>query len=247
MIEFHYLVDPIGLPEKKVADWIKKIALQYSNKIGMINIVFCTNEYLLDYNRRFLNHDYYTDIITFPFAENPISGELYISVDQVKIQAIELGESFDKEILRVIIHGILHLLGLNDKTKSEQLEIREAENKSLELYYSKNKPEPHFYDQVYDLVKMIPSGRVSTYGALASFLSLGSARMVGWALNQLKGKRTEVPAQRVVNSKGILSGKNFFGPGEMEVLLNQEGVEVKNDKVVEFERLFWDPSTELDL
>lgn len=247
MIEFHYLIDPIGLPEKKVADWIKKTALLYAKKIGMINIVFCSNEYLLDYNRRFLNHDYYTDIITFPFEESPISGELYISVDQVKIQANELGESFDKEILRVIIHGILHLLGLNDKTKSEQLEIRDAENKAIDLYYSKNKPEPHFYDQVYDLVKMIPSGRVSTYGALASFLSLGSARMVGWALNQLKGNRGDIPAHRVINSKGILSGKNFFSAGEMESLLLKEGIQVLDDKVLLFEDLFWDPSTELEL
>lgn len=219
---------------------------QHGQVCGLISIVFCNNEFILDYNRKFLNHDYHTDILTFPLGENPLSGELYISVDQVRNQALELSEPFEREILRVIIHGILHLLGYKDKTKSDIKRMRAAEDKALEEYYAKNGSGQHFYQLVYDLVQLIPSGRVSSYGAIAAYLGLGSARMVGWALNQLKGKRSEVPAQRVVNSKGILSGKNFFGPGEMEALLKQEGVDIINDRVLDFEKLFWDPSKELD-
>ncbi|MEP7196662.1 MAG: MGMT family protein [Saprospiraceae bacterium] len=103
----------------------------------------------------------------------------------------------------------------------------------------------HYQEQVYDVVQSIPEGRVSTYGAISNFLSLGSARMVGWALNQLKGPHG-IPAHRVVNSKGELSGSLHFGtdPG-MGNLLQQEGVEVKNNKVVDFQKKFWNPSVEI--
>lgn len=102
-----------------------------------------------------------------------------------------------------------------------------------------------YQEQVYDLVRIIPKGRVSTYGAISNFLSLGSARMVGWALNQLKG-RHGVPAHRVVNSKGELSGIVYFGtePG-MEALLKKEGIEVVNNKIVDFKVKLWDPSKEI--
>lgn len=103
----------------------------------------------------------------------------------------------------------------------------------------------HYQDQVYDVVRCIPKGRVSSYGAISNFLSLGSARMVGWALNQLKG-RHGVPAHRVVNSKGELSGSLYFGtdPG-MIGLLEKEGIKIKNNKVEDFKNKFWDPSVEL--
>ncbi|MCC6815341.1 MAG: MGMT family protein [Saprospiraceae bacterium] len=103
----------------------------------------------------------------------------------------------------------------------------------------------NYYELVYDVVKSIPKGRVSTYGAVSNFLTLGSARMVGWALNQLKG-RHDVPAHRVVNSKGELSGRLHFGqePG-MESLLKKEGIHVKDNKVLDFKQKFWDPSKEL--
>ena len=100
-----------------------------------------------------------------------------------------------------------------------------------------------YVEDIYDVIRSIPEGRVSTYGAIADFLALGSARMVGWALRNLSSMHGDVPAHRVVNRIGELSGRNGFSdPGLMEALLLSEGIEVKNDKVVEFKRLFWHPS-----
>lgn len=99
-----------------------------------------------------------------------------------------------------------------------------------------------YFDQVYDVVRCVPHGRVTTYGAIANFLSLGSARMAGWALNHCYSE-LEVPAHRVVNRKGELSGRNHFTPpSKMQELLESEGVKVENDQVVEFEKLFWNPA-----
>jgi len=99
-----------------------------------------------------------------------------------------------------------------------------------------------YFEQVYDVVRCVPPGRVTTYGTIASFLSLGSARMVGWALNHSFGEEG-VPAHRVVNRKGELSGRTHFPPPTtMQELLEKEGVKVKNDQVVGFEKYFWDPA-----
>ena len=98
-----------------------------------------------------------------------------------------------------------------------------------------------YFDLVYEVTRHIPPGRVSTYGAIADFLSLGSARMVGWALNQCHGFR-DVPAHRVVNSKGELSGRmHFKPPSAMATRLRKEGVKVKEDRVADFEKVFWHP------
>ncbi len=100
----------------------------------------------------------------------------------------------------------------------------------------------NYLDQIYDVVAMIPEGRVSTYGAIADYLALGSPRMVGRAMKMSLSAQIEVPAHRVVNSKGELSGRNGFGhPKLMEKLLELEGVKVKNDKVVEFAQVLWKP------
>ena len=104
---------------------------------------------------------------------------------------------------------------------------------------------PSYYEQVYDVTRLIPSGRVSTYGAIAKYLDLGSARMVGWALNQCIG--TDVPAHRVVNRKGELSGRvHFSTPTLMQELLELEGVMVKDDKVEDFVKLWWKPLENLE-
>lgn len=103
-----------------------------------------------------------------------------------------------------------------------------------------------YFDKVYEVTKQIPRGRVSTYGAIADYLALGSARMVGWALNKCHSADEPIPAHRVVNRKGELSGRAMFpSPTMMEELLENEGVRVTNDKVVDFKTLFWHPS-ELD-
>jgi methylated-DNA-protein-cysteine methyltransferase-like protein len=104
-----------------------------------------------------------------------------------------------------------------------------------------------FYEQVYQVVRLIPKGRVSSYGAIASYLgSRGSSRMVGYAMNASHTAFPPVPAQRVVNRNGLLSGKFHFGSADlMQQLLENEGVKVVNDKVLDFKNVFWDPSVEL--
>lgn len=106
-----------------------------------------------------------------------------------------------------------------------------------------------FFQDVFDVVKLIPRGRVSTYGAIAKYLGTGmSARMVGWAMNASHHSIEPVPAQRVVNRNGILTGKHHFSdPMEMERLLKLDGVEVEQDQVKDFKNKFWDPATEISI
>lgn len=106
-----------------------------------------------------------------------------------------------------------------------------------------------FFDSVYLVVKLIPSGRVTSYGAIARYLGTGrSARMVGWAMNHSHFLQEQIPAHRVVNRYGLLSGKAHFGPDErMKQLLESEGIVIKHDIVQDFERIFWDPNRELNL
>jgi len=106
-----------------------------------------------------------------------------------------------------------------------------------------------FFEKVYEVVKCIPPGRVTSYGAIARFLGTGrSARMVGWAMNASHTQLENVPAHRVVNRIGLLTGKHHFeGYNVMKQLLESEGIKVSDDKVVNFEQLFWDPATELSL
>ena len=119
-------------------------------------------------------------------------------------------------------------------------EIRKELPKSTVKEYS-------FFADVYDVVRQVPKGKVTSYGAIAVYLGTKlSARMVGWAMNGAGRIRPAVPAHRVVNRLGILSGKHHFTPsGKMEAMLKREGVVVKNDHVRDFEKLFWDPAKEL--
>ncbi len=103
-----------------------------------------------------------------------------------------------------------------------------------------------FFDMVYQVVRLIPHGRVTSYGAVARYLgSAKSSRMVGWALNASKAQLSQVPAHRVVNRKGVLTGKAHFNGVSMQTLLNNEGIQVENLEIVDFEILFWDPEKEL--
>lgn len=106
-----------------------------------------------------------------------------------------------------------------------------------------------FFEMVYDVVRQIPPGRVTSYGAIARFLGTGkSSRMVGWAMNNSHNQKIPVPAHRVVNRIGMLTGKSHFGSGnEMQRLLEAEGLIVKDDRIVNFAERFWDPSGELGL
>ncbi|NCI47907.1 rRNA maturation RNase YbeY [Sediminibacterium soli] len=116
--------------------FIEQLFRTEKTKLGMINYIFCSDEYLLTINRDFLQHDYYTDIITFGLSApgQPVEAEVYISVDRVKDNARNLGETIKSEMLRVIFHGALHLCGYRDKKKSEITIMREKEDRYLRLF-----------------------------------------------------------------------------------------------------------------
>lgn len=106
--------------------------------------------------------------------------------------------------------------------------------------------EPNFFQNVYEVVQLVPKGRVTSYGAIAQYLGTGmSARMVGWAMNAAHAMK-KIPAHRVVNSQGLLTGKHHFGTPSMQARLEKEGVKVAKDKVLDFEKRLWDPGKELE-
>lgn len=122
------------LKRNQITQWIKKVILIEGHKCGTINIVFCSDQFLLRLNKRFLKHDYFTDIITFDASVNDIvSGDIFISVDRVRENAKDLRLTFSSELHRVIIHGILHLIGYKDKTKTQKNDMRLREDACLSL------------------------------------------------------------------------------------------------------------------
>lgn len=113
-------------------NWIKRIIQEGGKKSGDLNFIFCSDEYLLDINQKFLKHFYYTDVITFnDNSGDKISGDIFISIDRVKENAVNFAKSFDDELRRVCIHGVLHLLGYKDKTAKEQRVMRNKEDECL--------------------------------------------------------------------------------------------------------------------
>lgn len=118
--------------------FIQQVAKKKGRPITSLNIIFCSDEYLLTINNQYLQHDYYTDIITFDLSENklgPITAELYISIDRVKDNARQHNVPYYKELHRVIFHGLLHLLGYKDKLKKDQIMMRQMEDKLLADYF----------------------------------------------------------------------------------------------------------------
>ncbi|MBS1646269.1 MAG: MGMT family protein [Bacteroidetes bacterium] len=111
------------------------------------------------------------------------------------------------------------------------------------------KTPPDFFDMVYQVVRLIPKGRVTSYGAIAKYLgAASSSRLVGYAMNGAHSQKPKVPAHRVVNRQGLLTGKHHFAsPNLMQQLLEKEGIKIKNDQIVHFEKYFWDPQKELAL
>ena len=136
-IVFHAL-EPVILKQRRLLKkFIIQLFIKEKKSLQSIDIIFCSDEYLLGINKQHLQHDFYTDIITFDLSEssaNPIIGELYISIDRVKDNAALRDEKFSTELLRVIFHGLLHLCGFKDKTKSDIKTMREKEDKYLGLY-----------------------------------------------------------------------------------------------------------------
>jgi len=127
----------VAMPKIRRRDnsaWVKRVAASYGRKVGDVAYIFCDDEEILRVNRQYLQHDYYTDIITFDYDEGDvISGDLFISLDTVRTNAEQLGLPYEQELNRVIIHGILHLCGINDKGPGEREIMEAAENKALAM------------------------------------------------------------------------------------------------------------------
>lgn len=130
-----YHTDGVKMPpiaKNKITAWIKAVADSYGKKVGEIAYIFCSDEKILEVNRTYLQHDYYTDIITFDYTEgDKIGGDLFISLETIASNAQQFNTSYDEELHRVIIHGILHLCGIDDKGPGEREIMEEAENKAL--------------------------------------------------------------------------------------------------------------------
>lgn len=132
-----YQTEDIQMPsikKRETSEWVKAVATSYGKKVGEVAYIFCSDEKILEVNRQYLEHDYYTDIITFDYTEgDTISGDLFISLDTVKSNSEEQGTAYEEELHRVIIHGVLHLCGINDKGPGEREQMEAAENKALAL------------------------------------------------------------------------------------------------------------------
>ena len=132
-----YNVDGVKMPKIKKRDtsaWIRKVAASHGRKVGEIGYMFVDDEKILEVNNEYLGHDYYTDVITFDYDEDDvINGDIVISLDTVRTNAEQFGKTYDDELHRVIIHGILHLCGINDKGPGEREIMEENENKALAL------------------------------------------------------------------------------------------------------------------
>jgi rRNA maturation RNase YbeY len=133
-------VVPLKLHNRKLQSRVNELILKEQFHPGRLSIIFCSDDYLLNINKQFLGHDYYTDIVTFDYVEDQmVSGDLFISIDRVKENAAVLDLPFMHELYRVILHGVLHLAGYKDKTKAEQKVMREKEDFYLEGLIDKKK------------------------------------------------------------------------------------------------------------
>lgn len=122
------------IKKRKTAQWIKQVASLYNKNIGEVSYLFCNDEKILEINQQYLQHDFYTDIITFDNSEEDIlSGDIFISVDTVLSNSQKFNTTYEDELNRVIIHGILHLIGLNDESEEESKEMRSSEDRALKI------------------------------------------------------------------------------------------------------------------
>jgi len=137
-ISFFYEEVDFDLPQvRAVKSWILATVRQYACQLTYLQVIFCSDHFLYDLNVRYLGHNTLTDVITFPYTEPPaIEGDLFISIERVRENAASLSVPFEKEILRVIIHGVLHLCGTGDKTPEESLAMRAREEEALLLFFS---------------------------------------------------------------------------------------------------------------
>lgn len=131
----HFTTEDIEMPaldERKVGRWIRAVAAEYGFSVGQINYIFCSDERELAVNREFLGHDYYTDVITFDYSTaQTLNGDIFISLDTVRSNAEMVGVGFEQELMRIIIHGVLHLTGQGDKTPETKAEMTAKEERAL--------------------------------------------------------------------------------------------------------------------
>ena len=136
-MEISFMVQNVEMPAidaEKVKSWIETVAREHGKRVGALTYVFCDDEYILATNNQFLGHDYYTDIITFDYSNSHrISGDMVISLDTVRSNAEQLGVDYQGELQRVIIHGVLHLCGINDKGPGEREIMERHENEALAM------------------------------------------------------------------------------------------------------------------
>ncbi|MBC8005693.1 MAG: rRNA maturation RNase YbeY [Verrucomicrobia bacterium] len=136
-MSIQYCSEDISIPKfqkRKITRWIKETITSEEKTLGDISFIFCSDTYLLEVNKQYLNHDYFTDIITFDYVENGlISGDIFISCDRVKENAAEFNTGFENELFRIIIHGVLHLLGYKDKSKKDKLLMTDKEDYYLKV------------------------------------------------------------------------------------------------------------------
>lgn len=136
LIEFNYINKRPRINKEQIIAWLNRVAKSEKREIGLMSYSFCDDEHLLSVNIEYLNHDYYTDIITFDLSEkdSAIEADIYISIDRVENNARTLNTKREEELLRVIVHGLLHLMGYKDKTKKQVLEMRAKEAQYLKVY-----------------------------------------------------------------------------------------------------------------
>jgi rRNA maturation RNase YbeY len=136
MIDFHYETDYRIENETKFADWISRIVLSEDKSLDQLDFIFCDDDYLLRINQDYLDHDTFTDIITFPYGDsNTIAGDVFISVERVKENAVDFSVDFNLELKRVMAHGVLHLLGYGDKNEEEARQMRLKEDEKIKLFH----------------------------------------------------------------------------------------------------------------
>ena len=139
MISFNYELD-YELPNEEVySKWISEVILSENKSEGEINYIFCDDEYLLEINQQYLDHDTLTDIISFDYSRgNEIHGDVYISIERVKENAVDFNVSFEEELKRVLVHGVLHYCGYKDKTESDEQLMRSKEDEKISMFHVKH-------------------------------------------------------------------------------------------------------------
>ena len=136
MISFNYELEFQLENEEQYSSWISNVISSENKKEGDINYIFCDDEYILEINKQYLDHDYYTDIISFDYSVgNELHGDIFVSIERVRENAIEFEVTFDEELKRVLAHGVLHYCGYKDKTEEEELLMRTKEDEKIKMFH----------------------------------------------------------------------------------------------------------------